>query len=405
MNKRIDELYINITTLIDKYFKAMKTVEEKRKEIKIKVDSLSPAFNTEKDKVLNKLKEMLNDIEKSWYQLKTTAKAAYLTFNIDDYSLTKTKFNYMDPLKSLTSMVDKYNSDLKSIKSAYDITPLMANNANSLIYLLRNYINDFDSLVDLYWNSGKADSESSKILDQITKIEDGLISVVNDIFVYHDEIKALIDEENSKSLKEVEKTYKNVNEFVCPIFFKLGYKKKVIKEYKFESDDSLNLDDFYLYDYEEAFINLDETKETNDAVMFVLDEGVDTEEIINILMENAFISYPKEYVSNMIINSLAKGGELKALIDSSIADNLALYNMDHFDNPVKIPFAYIKNPEYLLCDNEYASDKAFLFYFVNKGKEEPFKNKMTHLYYVSKKRQELIAVGPDHFDVLLKEFR
>ena len=276
-----------------------------------------------------------------------------------------------------------------------------------LLYYLNKCINDFSFIDRAYWGAGRCDDETIRLSEEISEIENSLIDIATNVFYCYDELRLLLDNENQEKLNSIEISYEKTNTYTCPIFFKLGLTRKIIKEFKLDNHDKrLGLENQYLYEYEESYINLDEEKETNDAVIFAYDRSVTKDEIIDALKDNAYQSYPKDSVLNMIINSTAKAEELKNIIENTHVDNIPLHNVNNPDTPIKVPFAFILNPELIPFNLNYASDKAYLFFTVFIDDLEKYEKSATHIYLIHREGEELIAIDKKKdISIQLKSFK
>lgn len=362
-----------IELLLQDYREKSAQVKEKEAFVETKKNSLSEKASIEKQKIKVQFEDLKKDIQEMWYKVKEQCRKAKLSFNVDEFKSEHLKVNEEDPLSTINSMLERFESEMQGIQSAYDVTPMTAFNANGLIYLIQRYLSsDLNDIEKAYWGDERNDPDAAKALDEIREIENLLADIIDQIFVAYAELKEEVDNINDNIIEVEGPIYRPTRVFANRLKLVLGTYRHIKQTIKFNLEDTpLELEELPIY-ADEPYELIFGDGETNEAMMFVIDNEEIRESFTDFMRQRIKDVYPEDALE--IVEDLFD-------LDVSEESNVIAYNIAHSESPTKLSFALLSSVEEL--DKNLLKGQAFIVLIVNQEDSEKYKESITYTFNVS----------------------
>ena len=362
-----------IELLLQDYREKSAQVKEKEAFVETKKNSLSEKASIEKQKIKVQFEDLRKDIQEMWYKVKEQCRKAKLSFNVDEFKSEHLKVNEEDPLSTINTMFERFESEMQGIQSAYDVTPMTAFNANGLIYLIQRYLSsDLNDIEKAYWDDERNDPEAAKALDEIREIENLLADIIDQIFVAYAELKEEVDNINNNVVEVEGPIYRPTRVFASRLKLVLGTYRHIKQTIKFNLEDTpLELEELPIY-ADEPYELIFGDGETNEAMMFVIDNEEIRESFTDFMRQRIKDIYPEDALE--IVEDLFD-------LDVSEESNVIAYNVAHSESPTKLSFAILSSIEEL--DKNLLKGQAFIVLIVNQEDSEKYKESITYTFNVS----------------------
>ena len=362
-----------IELLLQDYREKSAQVKEKEAFVETKKNSLSEKASIEKQKIKVQFEDLKKDIQEMWYKVKEQCRKAKLSFNVDEFKSEHLKVNEEDPLSTINTMFERFESEMQGIQSAYDVTPMTAFNANGLIYLIQRYLSsDLNDIEKAYWGDERNDPEAARALDEIREIENLLADIIDQIFVAYAELKEEVDNINNNVVEVEGQIYRPTRVFASRLKLVLGTYRHIKQTIKFNLEDTpLELEELPIY-ADEPYELIFGDGETNEAMMFVIDNEEIRESFTDFMRQRIKDVYPEDALE--IVEDLFD-------LDVSEESNVIAYNIAHSESPTKLSFALLSSVEEL--DKNLLKGQAFIVLIVNQEDSEKYKESITYTFNVS----------------------
>ena len=362
-----------IELLLQDYREKSAQVKEKEAFVETKKNSLSEKASIEKQKIKVQFEDLRKDIQEMWYKVKEQCRKAKLSFNVDEFKSEHLKVNEEDPLSTINTMFERFESEMQGIQSAYDVTPMTAFNANGLIYLIQRYLSsDLNDIEKAYWGDERNDPDAARALDEIREIENLLADIIDQIFVAYAELKEEVDNINNNVVEVEGPVYRPTRVFASRLKLVLGTYRHIKQTIKFNLEDTpLELEELSIY-ADEPYELIFGDGETNEAMMFVIDNEEIRESFTDFMRQRIKDIYPEDALE--IVEDLFD-------LDVSEESNVIAYNIAHSESPTKLSFALLSSIEEL--DKNLLKGQAFIVLIVNQEDSEKYKESITHTFNVS----------------------
>ena len=362
-----------IELLLQDYREKSAQVKEKEAFVETKKNSLSEKASIEKQKIKVQFEDLKKDIQEMWYKVKEQCRKAKLSFNVDEFKSEHLKVNEEDPLSTINTMFERFESEMQGIQSAYDVTPMTAFNANGLIYLIQRYLSsDLNDIEKAYWGDERNDPEAARALDEIREIENLLADIIDQIFVAYAELKEEVDNINNNVVEVEGQIYRPTRVFASRLKLVLGTYRHIKQTIKFNLEDTpLELEELPIY-ADEPYELIFGDGETNEAMMFVIDNKEIRESFTDFMRQRIKDIYPEDALE--IVEDLFD-------LDVSEESNVIAYNIAHSESPTKLSFALLSSVEEL--DKNLLKGQAFIVLIVNQEDSEKYKESITYTFNVS----------------------
>lgn len=372
--EKILELKNKINNLLDECRSNKAEITKRERFVEERKATISSSASGDKEKIKNQLSILLKDIQAIWYKVKEQCRKAKLSFNVDELKTESLKIDGNDPLATINMMLERFENDMKNMKSAYDITPVAATNANGLIYLIQRYLNNSSELDNAYWSGGRKDPESMRALDEIREIENHLADVIDQVFTLHAELKVLVDNYNSNITETSDPVYRKVEIFDKPIKLVLGAYLGVEEKITFNLDSiAFELEELEVLGFKPYVIKLGNRTDVNEAMMFVLNDSGEIENFKSFIRDRINECYPEnglEIIEDVYDLNLAE------------VENVLDYNINHDDDPAKLTFLLIQEMEDFTKD--LLIGQCFIVFVCSKEEAAKYKENITYSFEVDK---------------------
>jgi len=377
--EKVNELKIKIENLAEVIASKKDLIKSRESRIESRTASLGDVFTNEKKDVKKHLDDVLKDVRVSWTKVKEAYRTSKLKVDVNQVAKDLV-YDEADPLLTINKMLDRYNSDLASLNSAYDLTQSMVTNANTLIELLQKFISDFSKVFKNYWSGTSTDEESKAILKEITDIENDIEELIEDAIKYYDELKVEVNKINEENKKKAGDVHKKTEEFSLSVILNLGLRRDEKETIEF-NDDIFGFEPLKIYDYVlyELILGSDDH---NDSSMIVVEDESIRERVESIIVSRIKEAYPENLIQ--IIDRFE---------DYEEREEFLIYNHSHEDNPVKIQF--IMSNDITPSDKTYLQNKAFIFLIVNKEESKKYRGKIINNFRAFLDNEQIILTDDD----------
>ncbi|MBR0295404.1 MAG: hypothetical protein IJQ67_05845 [Bacilli bacterium] len=377
--EKVNELKIKIENLAEVIASKKDLIKSRESRIESRAAALGDVFTNEKKDVKKHLNDVLKDVRVSWTKVKEAYRTSKLKVDVNQVAKDLV-YDEADPLLTINKMLDRYNSDLASLNSAYDLTQSMATNANTLIELLQKFISDFSKVFKNYWSGTSTDEESKAILKEITDIENDIEELIEDAIKYYDELKIEVNKINEENKKKAGDVHKKTEEFSLSVILNLGLRRDEKETIEF-NDDIFGFEPLKIYDYVLYELILG-SNDHNDSSMIVVEDESIKEKVKNIIISRIKEAYPENLIQ--IINRFE---------DYEEREEFLIYNHSHEDNPVKIQFIMSNN--ITPSNKTYLQNKAFIFLIVNKEESKKYRGKIINNFRAFLDNEQIILTDDD----------
>ena len=367
--EKVLELQNEINILLNDYREKNALIREKESFVAARRTSINSEAEADKYKIKVQLQDLQKDVQAIWYKVKEQCRKAGLSFNVDEFKSEHLKVDEEDPLSTINTMLERFESEMQSIQSAYDITPMTAFNANGLIYLIQRYIaSNLSDIENAYWGDARKDKESAKALDEIREIENLLADIVDQIFFAYAELKVEVERINSVSYDVEGPVYKQTRVFASKAKIALGVYRHIKKDIEFDTDETpLDLKTLYVYGNDRYELMLG-NNETNDATMFIINDESIRESFLAFIKERVKESYPED-ATDIVTD----------LYDLNIPEenDVISYNIAHSESPIHLSFAIVSEIEGL--DQQFLKGQAFIVLVVNEEESKKYQDVVSNI--------------------------
>ena len=372
--ERILDLQNKINALLQDCRNKKAEIANKESFVNERKAAISSSGSIEKEKIRVQLSDLLASIQGVWYKIKEQCRKAKLSFNVDEFKTENLKVNAEDPLSTINSMLERFESEMQAVKSAYDVTPMTAFNANGLIYLIQRYLSNTSELDNAYYSGGRKDPESMRALDEIRGIEDQLADNIEQIFTLYSELKELVENYNAEDHEISDPVYQKTTNYTKPIKLTLGLYRGVKLKIAFDLESiPFELEELEVYDDTPYYVEFGNRNDNNEAVMFVLENEEDIEGFKSFIRDRISECYPEE--SQEIIEDVYD-------LDVGSEDDVLGYNVSHSDNPIKLQFLLIKEMEEFT--NDFLIGQCFVIFVCSQAAAYRDKDDVLHIFDVVK---------------------